>query len=151
MKAADRSRPKASALVAPDARPRAMVEVNCETDFVSRNDDFKRRLQPVRAAGRARQPGDVAASALPPRRPAPGVARGARAEDRREHVDPALRCDGRQSALASYLHGVKIGVLVDVTGGRGHQLDAIMAMHIAATTAGVGKSPGVSADRGRGR
>src|SRR5215468_2725931 len=27
--------------VAPDARTAAMVEVNCETDFVARNDDFK--------------------------------------------------------------------------------------------------------------
>jgi len=27
--------------VAPDAKLGAMVEVNCETDFVARNDDFK--------------------------------------------------------------------------------------------------------------
>src|SRR5574339_43619 len=33
--------------VAPDAKSGAMVEVNCETDFVARNDDFKAFAQEI--------------------------------------------------------------------------------------------------------
>ena len=89
-----------------------------------------------RSSSRASNPADVAA--LSARTLAAGEtveARrvGARAEDRREHHDPPLRarCDA-QGELASYLHGTRIGVLVDYTGGD-ETLGKDLAMHVAAT------------------
>ena len=38
-----------------------MVEVNCETDFVARNDDFNAFAQEVAQTGRRENPADVAA------------------------------------------------------------------------------------------
>ena len=43
--------------VAPDAKVGAMVEVNCETDFVAKNDDFRAFASRGRAARRAPRAG----------------------------------------------------------------------------------------------
>ena len=47
--------------VAPDAKTGAMVEVNCETDFVARNDDFKAFAAEVAQVVARDNPADVAA------------------------------------------------------------------------------------------
>src|SRR6476469_3546435 len=47
--------------VAPDARTGAMVEVNCETDFVARNDDFKAFAQEIAQIVARDNPADVQA------------------------------------------------------------------------------------------
>src|SRR5215510_9490088 len=45
--------------VAPDAKTGAMVEVNCETDFVARNDDFKAFAQEIAQIVARDDPADV--------------------------------------------------------------------------------------------
>ncbi len=121
--------------VADDGKTAAIVEVNCETDFVAKNDDFRAFVNDVAKLVDRNRPADVAAlSALT-------LASGGTVEARRVALvqkigeNIALRRFARVEAkgrIASYVHGSRIGVLVDVTGG-----DAVLgkdvAMHIAAS------------------
>ena len=122
--------------VAPDAKTGAMVEVNCETDFVARNDDFKAFAQEVAQIVARDNPADVEAIG------AARLASGDTVEARRVAMvqkigeNMAIRRFVRTVAkgtLASYVHGVKIGVLVDVTGDAAVGKD--VAMHVAAGAA----------------
>jgi elongation factor Ts len=118
-----------------DGRTAAIVEVNCETDFVAKNDDFKAFVNEVAQIVGRDDPADVAAlSALK-------LATGETVEARRVALVQKIgenitlrRCSRvvAQGRMASYVHGSKIGVLVDVTGGDA-TLGKDIAMHIAAT------------------
>ena len=121
--------------VADDAKTAVIVEVNCETDFVAKNDEFRAFANQIAKLINRERPFDVAAlSALT-------LASGETVEARRVALvqkigeNIALRRFARVDAkgsIASYVHGSRIGVLVDVTGG-----DAVLgkdvAMHIAAS------------------
>jgi elongation factor Ts len=119
-----------------DGHTGAMIEVNCETDFVSKNESF---LAFVRACAElvARQaPADVAAlSALPLQQDSFGPT----VEDVRKGLigkigeNLSIRRFVRYAeggALASYLHGTRIGVIVEYTGDEVAAKD--VAMHVAA-------------------
>jgi elongation factor Ts len=121
--------------VALDASVGAMVEVNCETDFVAKNDDFRAFAAEIAQLAAQQAPADVAAlSALK-------LASGETVEGRRVALvqkigeNMTVRRFARREAkgkLASYVHGTKIGVLVDVEGGAA-ALGKDLAMHIAAS------------------
>jgi elongation factor Ts len=134
--------------VAPDAKTGAMVEVNCETDFVARNDDFKAFAAEVAQVVARDNPADVAALS------ASKLASGDTVESRRVALvqkigeNMSIRRFVRRTAqglLASYVHGVKIGVLVDVAGGDS-QLGRDLAMHIAASKPLAVDKSGVAAE-----
>ena len=134
--------------VAPDAQTGAMVEVNCETDFVARNDDFKAFAAEIAQVVARDNPADVAA--LADRK----LASGETVETRRVALvqkigeNLSIRRFVRREAkglLASYVHGVKIGVLVDVAGGES-QLGKDLAMHIAALKPQSVDKSGISPD-----
>jgi elongation factor Ts len=121
--------------VAPDARVAALVEVNCETDFVARNDDFKAFAADVARIVVSDAPADVAALAKSK------LASGETVEARRVALVQkigetiSLRRFARREAkgrIASYVHGTRIGVLVDLTGGS-DTLGKDLAMHVAAS------------------
>jgi elongation factor Ts len=123
--------------VAPDAKTGAMVEVNCETDFVAKNDDFKAFAAEVAQVIARDGPADVAALANGK------LASGDTVEARRVALvqkigeNMSVRRFVRKQAkgaLASYVHSnAKIGVLVDVTGDLAVGKD--VAMHVAAGAA----------------
>ena len=134
--------------VAPDAKSGAMVEVNCETDFVARNDDFKAFAAEIAQVVARDDPADVAA--LGERKLASGETIEARRVALVQKIgeNMSIRRFVRRAAtgtLASYVHGVKIGVLVDVAGG-GASLGRDLAMHIAASKPMAVDKSGVSAD-----
>lgn len=121
--------------IAPDGKLGAMVEVNCETDFVAKNEDFLAFAATAAALVATRNPADVAAlSAL--------SLQGASVEETRQALvgkigeNMAIRRFVRMAAkgrLANYIHGgARIGVLVDVAGGD-ETLAKDLAMHIAAS------------------
>jgi elongation factor Ts len=121
--------------VAPDARSGAMVEVNCETDFVARNDDFRAFAAEVAQIVARDDPADLSALAARP------MASGETVETRRAALvqkigeNLSIRRFARKQAtgrLASYVHGHRIGVLVDLTGGQ-DTLGKDLAMHVAAS------------------
>ncbi len=111
----------------------ALVEINCETDFVSKNDDFLGFANTVAKLVAENNPADVAALlALP--------LNGKTVEEVRIELvgkigeNMTVRRFARfQSAakLASYLHGTRIGVIVDFDGAD-EQVGKDVAMHIAA-------------------
>ncbi len=126
----------------------AIVEVNSETDFVAKNDDFLRFAADLAALVAKKSPADVAAlSALPLGGGTVETTRTALVGKIGENM--AIRRFARLQAkgqLASYVHGgSKIGVLLDVSGGDA-QLAKDLAMHIAASKPKSLDASGVSAD-----
>jgi elongation factor Ts len=124
-----------AAHVAPDGRSGALVEVNCETDFVAKNPEFLALAAAVAELAASRDPATVAAlSELPLRGTTVDEARKALVGKIGENL--AIRRFTRMTAqgrLAVYIHGgAKIGVMADVIGGD-DALARDIAMHIAAT------------------
>ncbi len=119
------------AYLASDGKIAALVEVNCETDFVAKNTDFLEFAAVLAKLVAAHSPADVAAlSALKleggtveARRQALVQKIGENLSIRRFH---RIHTDAK---LAQYLHGVKIGVLVEFEGE--DEVGKDLAMHIA--------------------
>ncbi len=120
-------------VISADGKSAAMVEVNCETDFVAKNDDFLALTKSLADMVLNQNPADVAAlSAMP--------LNGKTVEETRTELvgkigeNMSIRRFVREAAtgkFASYIHGNKIGVLVDVSGDEAIAKD--IAMHIAAS------------------
>jgi elongation factor Ts len=112
-----------------------MVEVNCETDFVARNEDFinfAKNLAQLVTTQNLTDTDSLAAATL---------ANGENVEEFRKALvmklgeNISIRRSIRyqtQGRLATYLHGSKIGVMIDYTGGD-ESLGKDLAMHIAAS------------------
>ena len=135
------------AYLARDAKSAAMIEVNCETDFVSRNDDFVAYAKELARLVAEGDPADVAAlAALSLRGGTVESARQALVQKLGENVS-LRRCVrfSTPARLVQYLHGGgRIGVTVEIEGGT-EQGGRDIAMHIAASVAGV-RPMGVSRD-----
>jgi elongation factor Ts len=120
--------------VAAEAKLATLVEVNCETDFVAKNDDFLAFCRNLAVLVADKNPADVAAlSGLPLEGGTVDSVRTALVGKIGENMSirrfERVQAQGR---VASYVHGgSKIGVLVDVTGGD-EALAKDLAMHIAA-------------------
>ncbi len=117
--------------VAADAKLGALVEVNCETDFVARNPDFAAFAKALAELVAGAKPADVAAlSALKIGDKTVEETRQALVQKIGENIT-VRRFERVQTAarLASYVHGVKIGVLVEIDGQEAVGKD--IAMHIA--------------------
>ena len=111
----------------------ALVELNCETDFVAKNDDFLAFGKTVAELVAKNNPADVAAlSALPLESSTVDAVRLALVGKIGENVS-IRRFVRFESAnkLASYLHGTRIGVLVEFAGAD-EQVGKDVAMHVAA-------------------
>ncbi|HTY02585.1 MAG TPA: translation elongation factor Ts [Rhodocyclaceae bacterium] len=134
--------------LAGDGKLGAVVEVNSETDFVAKNDEFIALAKGCAELVAAKNPADVAAlSALPMGGGTVESTRTALVGKIGENM--SIRRFVRVAAkgkLSSYVHGgSKIGVLVDVTGGD-DQLAKDLAMHIAASKPKSLDASGVPAD-----
>lgn len=123
------------AYISADGKQGALVEVNCETDFVAKNDDFinfakslaeliaKKNLTEIPALSEAALPQGESVEAT----------RKALVMKLGENI--SIRRCGRhatQNRLASYLHGTKIGVMIDYECSD-ETLGKDLAMHIAAS------------------
>jgi len=119
--------------VAPDAKTGAIVEVNCETDFVAQNADFLRFVSSLAELIAKKNPTDVPAlSALPLETSTVEEVRKALVGRMGENMSirrfARIEAKGR---LWQYVHGgAKIGVLVDISGGS-EEFAKDLAMHIA--------------------
>jgi len=127
----------------------SIVEVNCETDFVAKNEEFQAFTRSLAALVTARAPADVAALSAQPLGGATSVeaARAALVGKIGENI--SVRRFARMSAVGrilTYVHGgSKIGVLVDLTGGD-DTLGKDLAMHIAASKPKALRADGVPAE-----
>lgn len=118
-----------------DGKTGALVEVNCETDFVAKNEDFLNfsdNLAELIVEKNISDTSLLGNAVLP---------NGETVENFRKELVMKLgenitvrRCAHHvtEGRLTSYLHGTKIGVLIDCTGGD-EALGKDLAMHIAAS------------------
>ncbi len=119
--------------ISADGKTGAMIEVNSETDFCAKNDDFLAYVRELASVVEKSNPANIESVAAL-------SMNGSTAEDVRtqlvgkigENITPRrfVRL-AAQGKLASYVHGSKIGVIVDVVGGD-DVLAKDIAMHIAA-------------------
>lgn len=117
-----------------DGKTGAMVEVNSETDFCAKNDDFVKFVRDLAEVIAKNAPADIAAVA------ALNMGNNGTVEDNRttlvgkigENITPRrfIKVNAK-GKLVSYVHSGKIGVLVDLVGGD-EVLGKDIAMHIAA-------------------
>ena len=114
----------------------AMVEINCETDFVTKNDDFRAFVDAVAQTALTSDVADLDALL------AAAMADGQSVERNRRdciakigeniNVRRVARFASDKGVLGIYLHGTRIGVLVELDGGDA-DLAKDIAMHIAAS------------------
>lgn len=132
-----------------DGRMGALVEVNSETDFVAKNDDFVAMAQRLAALVAEQNPAGVEALAALPFDGAQTVDEHRRALIGRIGENMTIRRFERIEAkgrLASYVHGgSRIGVLLDLVGGD-EALARDLAMHVAASKPKALDRSGVPAD-----
>lgn len=124
--------------IAPGGKRGVLVEINCETDFVAKDTNFLGFAQSVAATALA---GDMV--------DAESLSATALCDDAASTVDQAreglitkigenvqvrrlVRFDDAEGSLYSYRHGVRIGVVLEMSGGD-EALGRDIAMHIAAT------------------
>ncbi|CAK0766058.1 protein chain elongation factor EF-Ts [Gammaproteobacteria bacterium] len=118
-------------------RRAVMVEVNCETDFVARGDDFQGFVEAV-----ANKILEIAPANLEALSNLSLGSDGSSVEQVRQALvakigeNMAVRrftvLDSDAGRFATYLHGTRIGVVVEMTGGS-VELGKDIAMHVAAS------------------
>lgn len=132
--------------VADDAKSGALVEVNCETDFVSKNEDFIIFVNDIAKLIAESNPIDVdALNATAFRDGTVESVRSALVGKIGENI--AVRRFQRfetEDKLAQYNHGGRIGVLVDFNGSE--EVGKDLAMHVAATRPQALDEAGVAAE-----
>ena len=115
------------AYLSPDGKLGALVELNCETDFVAKNEDFLAFAKFLAELVATKDPSDV-----------PALASISGIEEKRQGLvqkigeNITIRRFARIQAnakLAQYLHGTRIGVLVELDGPE--EVGKDLAMHIA--------------------
>jgi elongation factor Ts len=120
-----------------NAEQAAMVEINCETDFVSKGDDFKAFCNTITTTVLNEQPTNLEQLMELV------LATGKTVENTRQELIAKLGENIQvrrftlikvvpSGCLGVYLHGTRIGVLVDMRGGQ-TELAKDIAMHIAAS------------------
>jgi len=111
----------------------ALVEVNCETDFVTKNDEFIQLASDCARLVAENDPADLAALAALP-------LDGKTVEEKRSELVGRIgenmsirrfRRFATDAKLTSYLHGTRIGVIVEFDGAD-DQVGKDVAMHVAA-------------------
>lgn len=121
---------------ASNAEAGALVEINCETDFVAKDDSFKAFCDAVVQTVLTAGPADVAALSET------DMGNGNSVETARQEliakigenisVRRFVRFDAAGGNVSSYLHGSRIGVMVVLEGGD-DALGRDIAMHVAAS------------------
>lgn len=133
--------------ISADGKTGAMIEVNSETDFCAKNEDFLKFVGELASVVAQSSAADIEAVAALPMN-------GSTVEETRaqlvgkigENITPRRFVrPTAQGKLTSYVHGSKIGVLVDLVGGD-EALGKDIAMHIAAAKPKSLDASGISQD-----
>jgi elongation factor Ts len=131
-----------------DAKTAAIVEVNCETDFVAKDDNFRNFVDAIADKVLAAKPADLDALLAMP------LESGVSVEDSRKALIARIGENmnvrrfmliNAKGKVSSYMHGTRIGVVVDLEGGS-DELGKDIAMHIAASKPICVDESGVSQD-----
>ncbi|MGD8378583.1 MAG: translation elongation factor Ts [Gammaproteobacteria bacterium] len=135
-KKADRVAAEGRIDIATEGGRAAMVEINCETDFVAGGDDFKSFSARVTGLVLAESPADPAALSELPLDGGETVEEARRALIAKIGENITIRrfqvFAGDADVIGHYLHGTRIGVVVEMKGGS-EELARDIAMHVAAS------------------
>ncbi|SDX95001.1 translation elongation factor Ts [Nitrosomonas halophila] len=137
-----------SGFVSADGKRGALVEINCETDFVAKNEDFINFAKSLAQLMVDRNVSDVAALTEMALSEGETVEAARKALVMKLGENISLRRGANyetEGQLAMYLHGSRIGVLLDYSGGD-EVLGKDLAMHVAASKPVCVSSAQVSAD-----
>jgi elongation factor Ts len=118
-----------------EGRAAAMVEINCETDFVARGEEFQAFAKAVAERALAVRSASVAALAEAKLEGAESIEERRRALIAKIGENISLRRVALLEApdhLGAYLHGTRIGALIALKGGSA-TLAHDLAMHVAAS------------------
>jgi len=119
-----------------DGKQAAMVEVNCETDFVAKDDNFQKFAKEVAAITLKQGPADLEALLAAKMQSGDNVQDSVKGLIAKIGENMSVRRFVNHKCttgiMGSYLHGSRIGVLVEVSGGD-EDLAKDIAMHIAAS------------------
>jgi len=121
--------------ISADGKTGALVEVNCETDFVAKDENFAGFVKAVAETAAKADPVDLDALAATVGGDGQTIEAARQGLIMKIGENISVRRFVRMSArgrLACYLHGRKIGVLLDYEGGD-ENLGKDLAMHIAAS------------------
>ncbi|MBK1781213.1 elongation factor Ts [Advenella sp. WQ 585] len=132
--------------IAEDGKTGAVVEINCETDFVAKNDDFINFVNQMAELVAKENPANVEAlSALPFAEGTVESTRSALIGKIGENMSiRRFQRIATENLLSSYIHGGRIGVLVEFSGDQ--EVGKDLAMHIAATKPKAIDATGVPAE-----
>lgn len=135
-KAAARVTAEGVVAIASEGTASAMIEVNCETDFVTKNDSFLALVKGAAQLVAQHNPADLAAlAALPHSQDGFGptledVRKGLIGKIGENMTFRRFKHFASSTKVASYLHGTRIGVVVEFDGDAVAAKD--VAMHVAA-------------------
>ena len=119
-----------------DNKKVAIVEINCETDFVSKGDDFQNFCNEVAKLTLDNQPADMDALLALPMSGGASVADTLKTMIAKIGENMNVRrfklMSSENGHVSSYSHGSRIGVVVSMEGGN-DDLGRDIAMHIAAS------------------
>ena len=123
--------------ISDDGKSAAVVEVNCETDFVSGGDDFLSFVDAIAATALKNKPADIAAlSGMTLEGSSETVEEARKEKIAKIGENMQLRrfelLETTTGTFGSYLHGSRMGVLVEMENGN-DELIKDVAMHIAAS------------------
>lgn len=124
--------------LAADAGSGALVEVNSETDFAAKQDEFQEFANSVAQRALDERPADLAALLSVPLRQGESETIGERVRDMVMRIGENISVrrfrvlESAGGSVRAYVHGGRIGVLVDLAGGD-ESIGKDIAMHVAAT------------------
>ena len=123
--------------ISDDGKSAAVVEVNCETDFVSGGDDFLSFVTAITKTALANKPADIAAlSEMTLDGSSETIEEARKAKVAKIGENMQLRrfelLETSTGSFGSYLHGSRMGVLVEMENGNDDLIKDV-AMHIAAS------------------
>ncbi|MCK4833692.1 MAG: elongation factor Ts, partial [Gammaproteobacteria bacterium] len=123
--------------ISDDGKSAAVVEVNCETDFVSGGDDFLSFVTAIAKTALTNKPADVAAlSEMTLDGSSETIEEARKAKIAKIGENMQLRrfeiLESATGSFGGYLHGSRMGVLVEMENGNDDLIKDV-AMHIAAS------------------
>lgn len=122
-------------MISDDSKNGVILEVNCETDFVGKDDNFLQFSQDVATVALSQSPADVdALMAMTSGSDTLENARQALVSKIGENIQVRRfsLVSSQNGMLAKYMHGSRIGVMVEIENGSA-ELGKDIAMHIAAS------------------
>jgi elongation factor Ts len=119
-----------------DGKKAAMVEVNCETDFVAKDDNFQSFAKEAASIVLNASPADLESLMATKMQNGDSVQDTIKGLIAKIGENMSVRrfviMESSEGSIGSYSHGSRIGVLVDMTGGD-TELAKDIAMHVAAS------------------